>query len=114
MFPIVRALLTCFVVAPGQEQALTTDLESTTTEVVRKVTAMPRYMGLGIQLLTHVFDWWGLLHGGRRFRSLSREQQQRQVSLWRRAPLGLMRDTIEFYEKMGTFVFWSYQEHARE
>ena len=110
MNPVVRALVACFVVAPDQESALGSELDTTTTEVVRKVSAMPRYMGLGMQLLTLVFDWWGLFTGGRRFRALPRPQRERQVRLWRNSPLGLMRDTVEFYEKMGTFVFWSGRE----
>ncbi len=110
MIPVVRALVACFVVPPDQEHALAAEIDVTTTEVVRKVSAMPRYMGLGMQLLTVVFDWWGLLTGGRRFRALSRPHRERQVAAWQGSPLGLMRDTVEFYEKMGTFVFWSGRE----
>lgn len=110
MIPVVKALIACFVVPPGEEPAYAAELDGITTEVVRKVSAMPRYMGLGMQLLTVVFDLWGLFHGGRRFRNLPRANRERQVALWRRAPLGLMRDTVEFYEKMGTFVFWSSRE----
>jgi hypothetical protein len=110
MIPVVRALVACFVVHPDQEEALGPELDTTTTEVVRKVSAMPRYMSLGMHLLTVVFDWWGLLTAGRRFRALPRAQRERQVRVWQGSPLGLMRDTVEFYEKMGTFVFWSGRE----
>jgi hypothetical protein len=114
MIPVVRALVACLVVPPDQEQALATELDATTAELVRKVSAMPRYMGLGMMLLTVAFDWFGILHGGRRFRALSRAKRERQVGWWRGAPFGLMRDTVEFYEKMGTFVFWSNREPAHE
>ncbi len=110
MAPIVRALVVALVVPADQVEPLATTIDQTTTELVRKVAAMPRYMGLGIVVLTWVFEWWGLLHGGRRFRHLGAARQERQLRLWRRAPLGLMRDLVEFYEKMGTFVFWSYRE----
>ncbi len=103
-------MVACFVVAPDQEGALAGELDATTTELVRKVGAMPRYMGLGIQVLTVVFECWGLLTGGRRFSRLARPKRERQIQTWQGSPIGLMRDTVEFYEKMGTFVFWSGRE----
>ncbi len=110
MSPVVQALVEVLVVPPDQVREQNEVIEKTTAELVRKVGAMPRYMGIAIVILTWAFDFWGILHGGRRFRALGDRRRLRQLAAWRRAPLGPMRDLVEFYEKMGTFVFWSYRE----
>jgi hypothetical protein len=68
---------------------------------------MPRFMALGMAVLLWVFDWYGLLRAGRRFRSQALEARRKRVGEWAGAPLGPMRDFVEFFRRMGTFVWFS-------
>lgn len=72
---------------------------------------MPRYMGLGLAGLTMIFDSLAVSTSGRRFHQLDEGAQDRLLSRWRQAPGG--RDMVDFYEKMGTFVFYSLVEEER-
>ena len=82
----------------------------TTAVLVRKVDQMPRFMRFGMLVLLIVFDLYGVLRTGRRFRTQSLEQKRQRIDEWSRAPLGPCRDMVEFFRKMGTFVCWSLVE----
>lgn len=85
-------------------------LEATTDGLLRKIYGMPRYLGLGMMMLVVLFDWYGLFFGLRRFRALSLDRATRQLEHWRRLPVGPCRQFVEFYEKMGTFIYYSQLE----
>ena len=38
--------------------------------------------------------------------------RQRCLDSWKRSPIGLLRSFTQFYEKMGTFVYYSHVEEA--
>lgn len=81
-----------------------------TAEMIQRIRGMPRYMGLGVAGLTVVFDSLAVSTHGRRFHQLDATTQDRLVGRWRKAPGG--KDMIDFYEKMGTFVFYSLVEES--
>ena len=88
-------------------------LDDTTAVLVRKIDNMPGLMRFGMRVLLVVFDWYGLLRGGRRFQFCARSKQQRRISEWASAPLGPCRDMVEFHRKMGAFVALSIEAGER-
>ncbi len=106
--PIVRGL----VEAVLMDAAATCDedaarIEQTAAVLDRKIRAMPRFMALGMSVLLQVFDWYGFLRAGRRFRSQPHSARRARVGEWAGAPIGPMRDFVEFFRRMGTFVWFS-------
>jgi hypothetical protein len=73
----------------------------------RKIAGMPRIARFGMAVLMLFFDWSGLLHAGRRFRHQTRSQRAAQLSVWRGSSVGLFRDFVSFFRRMGTFVWYS-------
>ena len=105
---IVQGLVEGLLVSSGGEAVI--PVEQTTSILVRKVDHMPRFMRFGMYVLLVVFDLYGVLRSGRRFRSQSVEQKRKRIEEWSRSPLGPCRDMVEFFRKMGTFVCWSLLE----
>ncbi len=70
-----------------------------------RVRSMPRYMGAGMTALTVVFVGSG-------YTRLSKARRVARIERWRRSPVSLQRDFVEFWEKMGTFTYWSRVEKA--
>jgi len=106
--PVVRGLVEAVLLegsAHGDEVAAR--LDQTAAVLTRKIRAMPRFMALGMTVLLWVFDWYGLIRAGRRFRSQAHAARQMRVGEWSRAPIGPMRDFVEFFRRMGTFVWFS-------
>lgn len=88
-------------------------LDETVSVLMHKLTHMPTHLSLGMQGMTLAFDALGAL-GGRPFRSKALPARRRQLAVMKNAPLGLMRDFAAFYEKMGSFVYYSILEEAGE
>lgn len=106
--PVVRGLVDAVLLdGPAEDAADLQRLDQTATVLDHKIRAMPRFMALGMAVLLWVFDWYGLLRAGRRFRSQTLDCQQMRVGEWARAPIGPMRDFVEFFRRMGTFVWFS-------
>jgi hypothetical protein len=78
----------------------------------RKIRAMPRFMALGMAVLIWAFDWYGLVRSGRRFRGQGLEARRARVAEWAGSPIGPMRDFVEFFRRMGTFVWFSLQAES--
>lgn len=72
-----------------------------------RVRGMPRYMGLGMTALSGVFLGAG-------YTRAARPRRLARIEAMRRAPVSLLRDFVEFWEKMGTFTYWSRVEHAQQ
>ena len=106
--PVVRGLVEAVLLEGAAEnEAEKSRLDETADVLEHKIRAMPRFMALGMAVLWSVFDWYGVLRSGRRFRSQALDSQQMRVSEWARAPIGPMRDFVEFFRRMGTFVWFS-------
>ena len=81
----------------------------TTARLVQKIGLMPPHLGAGMVGLTFVFDGLGRVRGGA-YAQLDEAARRQHLQTWRKAPVGVMRDWVQFYEKMGTFVYWSVVE----
>lgn len=105
--PTVRSLLVD-VLDPHGDGLDSGCLEAATVGMVGRIEAMPRYLGLGMTALTIVFELTGPGHS-------QRDPQERveRVARWRTSRVGPCRDFVEFYEKMGTFVYFTQVEHRR-
>ena len=107
--PVVRGLVEGLLVEDQYEVAV----DQTAAVLVRQIHGMPGLMRFGMCVLLMVFDLYGLIRKGRRFRSLATSAQRECISAWASAPVGPCRDMVEFHRKMGTFVALSieYQSH---
>ncbi len=81
-------------------------LADATQDMKGRVRHMPRYLGAGMQILTAMF-----LGSGYTF--LPKASRVARIQRWRTSPLSIQRDFIEFWEKMGTFTYWSRVEASR-
>ena len=90
-------------------------VEQTVAVLVRQIEGMPGLMRFGMMVLLVVFDWYGLVRFGRRFRALSVGMQRDCIAEWATSPVGPCRDMVEFHRKMGTFVALSieYERHEK-
>jgi hypothetical protein len=89
-------------------------LDRASRTMMGRLRAMPRFIGLPMMAATLVFDGSGVVFGRRPFRSLPPEARARVLNAWRRAPVGVFRTFVEFYEKMGTFVYFSEKYESGE
>lgn len=110
--PVIEPLLEAVMVSElGSPEALVPEvLAQTARTMTAKVRQMPRFMGLGIAALTVAFDADGVRFGGRRFRDNALDDRMEQARRWRESRLPLLPDFMDFYGKMGVFVYWSHHE----
>lgn len=112
--PVVRSLVETVVSSElGTDNLDGVEHIGETTEVLlHKVLHMPRHLSLGMQGMTLVFDAAGALSGGAPFHKKPLAARRRQLGFMKRAPVGLLRDFAAFYEKMGSFVYYSIIEES--
>ena len=97
----------------GREDVAGLDfVDETAAELLKKLTGMPAYLSLAMLGTTVAFDQSARVRGGRRFRSLDHAERMAWLDLWRAAPVGVFRDFVAFYEKMGVFVYYTHIEEA--
>lgn len=75
-------------------------LAGATQDMKGRVQGMPRYMGIGMTALTGIFLGSG-------YPMLPKASRLRRIQRWRTSPISIQRDFVEFWEKMGTFTYWS-------
>jgi hypothetical protein len=80
-------------------------LAGATQDMKGRVEGMPRYMGIGMTALTLLFASTG-------YTRLPKARRVARIGRWRTSPVSLQRDFVEFWEKMGTFTYWSRVEKA--
>jgi hypothetical protein len=78
-----------------------------TEDMLDRIAIMPRWLGVGMAALTLTLDTAGGPH-----HTLPKERRARRVAAWKRSPIGPLRTFVDFYEKMGTFTYYSRLEHA--
>ncbi len=78
-------------------------LAGATRDMFGRIRGMPRYMGGGIVVLTRLY--------GVRYAHQPRDRRLARLDAWRGSPVSFCRDFVEFWEKMGTFVYYSNLEH---
>lgn len=80
----------------------------------RRLRMMPTFLGTPMMGASLVFDWSGLLFAGSRFHRQQPDRRGRQLRWWRNAPLGFLRDFMDFYGKMGVFAYFSELEEREK
>lgn len=85
-------------------------VDETAAVLLGKLTAMPTYLGVGMLSAALLFDEGARAAGGRRFRELDHRARLAWLDRWRGAPVGVLRDFVAFFEKMGVFVYYSHVE----
>lgn len=113
--PVVRSLLETVVSGELGVDDLrgVAHLDEAVEVLMHKLVHMPTHLSLGMQAMTLAFDAAGAV-SGRPFRVKSLPARRRQLAIMKGAPVGLLRDFAAFYEKMGSFVFYSIIEEAGE
>jgi len=112
--PVVKSLIQSVV-----SEELGTDhpdhaqhIDDTTTVMTERIEMMPTFLSMPMVLMTAVFDAYGVTRKGKPFHRQTLEQQIQQVHQWKHSPIGSLRDFIDFYEKMGTFVYYCQLENT--
>lgn len=81
-------------------------LHGATDDMLRRIAIMPRWLGVGMAALTLAYD----ASGGPHHRQ-PRDRRARRTDRWRRAP-GPLKNLVDFYDKMGTFTYYTRVEAA--
>ncbi|MFA5087625.1 MAG: hypothetical protein WC552_01160 [Candidatus Omnitrophota bacterium] len=116
ILPTIRPLvqLFCPSLPTVSEDIQTSIRENTAQGILLCLDLMPRYMRAGIIILTIGFDWSGILWTAKRFRDQDAPRREKQVHFWQRCPLPIARDLMQFYQKMGTFLYYSEVERKND
>ena len=85
-------------------------VDRTADMLLYRISVMPPYLSWPMIILTVLFDAAGILRTGHRFRSQSFDQQTACIQALKRSRLGLAKDFVLFYEKMGTFIYFAQKE----
>jgi hypothetical protein len=84
----------------------------TATELMARLDDMPVHLGQGLKTATHMFNQAARAHGGRSFLGAEVKARTRALDAWSRSAIGVQRDFVDFYEKMGLFIYRCLEEAA--
>ena len=107
--PVVLSLSHCLV-ASALEKTSEVDQESinqTSSILMEKILLMPRYLGVPMLFLTILFDWYGGVISGKCFQNQTYPIKIRQINQWKHCSAGVLRDFIQFYERLTLFIYYS-------
>lgn len=82
--------------------------EAIAAEIVARQACIPDYLRLPMRVATLVFDWFGILSGGRRFQSKPLASRTAQLNSWKNSSIGACRNFVRFYESL--FLLIALQE----
>ena len=75
-----------------------------------KVAQMPPHLRLGMAGLTLAFGAYVRARAGQALSDLPLERRAALLAEWQQAPLGPCQQLVQFYEKMGAFLYYSIVE----
>ena len=78
--------------------------------LLRKLRGMPRFLGSGMMGVTLMVGLAPIPTHGRPFHRLPMDERQARLRALKTAPVGVLRDFVLFYEKMGTFAYYCHVE----
>ena len=112
--PVVRSLVETVISAELGRDDLSgvAHLDEAVEVMMHKVMNMPTHLSWGMLGMTLAFDAAGTMSGGRPFRMKPMAARRKQLNWMKGAPLGLLRDFAAFYEKMGSFSYYSLIEES--
>jgi hypothetical protein len=85
---------------------------ATATELIARLDAMPVHLGQALKTATRVFNQAARAHGGRSFLKAKVPARKRALDAWSQSSVSVQRDFVDFYEKMGLFVYRCLEEAA--
>ena len=93
-----------------QDQHVEGDMaaEDIAAEIIARQACIPDYLRFPMRVATVVFDWFGVLSGGRRFQSKSLVSRAAQLNSWKHSSIGACRNFVRFYESL--FLLIALQE----
>ncbi|SME98829.1 hypothetical protein SAMN06265365_107211 [Tistlia consotensis] len=101
--PTIRALSACFLPAGAVGTPLHRQVAH---KVARKISLMPVFVAAPILVLTLLFELSARLRFGCAAGRLDGPRRAVLAGLWRRAPLGLLRDLVTVHERLTSFVYF--------
>lgn len=114
VFPTIQALARSVVALEvGADRIDATPfLDETAEGLFRKMVLMPPHLGAGMIGLTLGFAGHSVGAGGKPFAQLPLDRQREILDGWKYSRISLTRDFVQFYEKMGVFIWYSLVEEA--
>ena len=86
----------------------------TTARMIERLSLMPRFLGVPMGSVAVVFDAVGIAFAGKRFRNQNAHDRRRQMEIWRKIPIGVFGDFLDFWQTMGVFVYFSTLEESEK
>ena len=77
-------------------------------EIIDQQGRIPDYLRLPLRVATLLFDWAGILSGGKRFQAKNTAAQIAQLERWKYSQIGSCRNFIRFYDSL--FLLIALQE----
>jgi hypothetical protein len=87
------------------------DTGSIAAEIVAQQGRIPDYLRLPVQVATLIFDWSGILSGGKRFQAKDTAGKMAQLERWKHSRVGFCRNFIRFYDSLFLLIALQ-EEHA--
>jgi hypothetical protein len=75
--------------------------------LLKRITQMPPHLSVGMLTLVLAFDRYCRARAGSGVVGLDNPARQELLARWKSSPIGPLRQFVQFYEKMGTFVYYS-------
>jgi hypothetical protein len=94
----------------NQHAVAGSDIDMIAAEIIGQQGRMPDYLRFPIRFATWLFDWSGVMSGGRRFQSKDEAAQLTQLIRWKNSRFGACRNFIRFYESL--FLLIALQEEV--
>jgi hypothetical protein len=75
--------------------------------LLQRITQMPPHLSFGMLILVLSFDRFCRSRAGGPVAKLSNPARLEMLGSWKTSPIGPLRQFVQFYEKMGSFVYYS-------
>jgi len=75
--------------------------------LLKRITQMPPHLSVGMLILVLSFDAFCRAKAGKGVAALDNTGRQEMLMRWKDSPIGPLRQFVQFYEKMGSFVYYS-------
>lgn len=107
--PVVSGLAEAIIAAEvGRGERPDPDhIRKTGAVLLQRIGQMPPHLSFGMLLLVLSFDRFCRMRAGRAVAELSNDERLEMLGRWKVSPVGPLRQFVQFYEKMGSFVYYS-------
>jgi len=89
------------------EQSNPEHIRKTGEVLLQRIRQMPPHLSFGMMVLVLSFDRFCRGRAGRAVADLSNAERLEMLGSWEVSPIGPLRQFVQFYEKMGSFVYYS-------